>query len=392
MTFQDALQPYLARLRARYARSPLPPFLAWWVGQLRACLPARWAKTFEDRTETLLLDLADDTLTVYRAGDEVPVASVARNLAPEEQRLALNVVRQGATDPRVRNVLCLPHSRVLAKHLRMPAAAEDNLAQVLAFEMDRQTPFKADQVYADQRVASRDLAARTLSVEFAVVPKPVLDSALTALAPLDCPLDGVDGWSGAPGAARLGFNFLPLAQRVHRRNLRLRLNLALSAAALLLLVMVMSQWVDNRQAALDKMTAAVTAMQKQATQVTTLRKGLASSIEGASFLMRKKVTTPSIVALLNDVTHALPDDTYLERFSLDVNNQLALGGQSEHAAKLLETVGKIDHVKDASFQGVIQPDARTKKERFNIAATLVDDSAKPGADAKEADRAAQTAK
>ena len=393
MAIQDALQSQLARLRAGYSRSPLPPFLAWWGGQLRACLPQRWRGVFEDRVETLLIDLDDETVSLRRAGHDVPLAQVPRNLSPDEQKLALAEARQSVGDPRVRSLLCLPRARVLSRRIRLPLAAENNLVQVLAFEMDRQTPFKADQVYADQRIVDRDAAARSLGVEFAVVPRPVLDGALAALAPLDYPLDGVDGWRDQSGGERLGFNFLPVAQRVKRRNARLRLNLVLATVALLLLFAAMSLWVDNRRDALVKMTDEVAAMQKQAAQVTALRKGLADSIEGASFLMRKKSTTPPMVELLADVTHALPDDTYLERFSLDASNQVALGGQSEHAASLLEQVGKASTLANASFQGVIQPDARTRKERFNIAATFrsttPSDKAKPAARDKEEADAAQ---
>lgn len=394
MAIQDALQSQLARLRAGYARSPLPPFLAWWGGQLRACLPQRWRGLFDDRVETLLIDLGDEAVSLYRAGSAAPLAQVPRNLSPEEQKLALAEARQSVGDPRVRSLLCLPRPRVLSRRIRLPLAAENNLAQVLAFEMDRQTPFKADQVYADQRIVDRDAATRALGVEFAVVPRPVLDGALAALAPLDYPLDGVDGWREQPGGDRLGFNFLPAGQRVKRRNVRLRLNLALAAVAVLLLFVAMSLWVDNRREALAKMTDEVAGMQKQAAQVTALRKGLADSIEGASFLMRKKSATPPMVELLADVTHALPDDTYLERFSLDASNQVALGGQSEHAASLLEQVGKAKTLANVSFQGVIQPDARTRKERFNIAATFLatpaPDKAKPATPAgnkEEADAA-----
>ncbi|HET8897271.1 MAG TPA: PilN domain-containing protein, partial [Rhodanobacteraceae bacterium] len=323
----------------------------------------------------------------------VRLAEIQRSLSVDEQRLALAEVRQASQDPRLRSVLCLPRAQVLSRRIKLPVAAENNLAQVLAFEMDRQTPFKADQVYADQRVASRDGALRSLGVEFAVVPKPVVDAALAALAPLDCQLDGVDGWQQAAGGTRLGFNFLPPAQRVRRHNVRLRINLALAAAAVLLLFFAMNLWVDNRRAALASMTAEVQTMQKEAGQVTALRKGLAESIEGASFLMRKKSTTPSMVALLADITHALPDDTYLERFSLDGNNQVTLGGQSDHAASLLEPVGKIKSLANASFQGVIQPDARTKKERFNIAATFLDQpvAAAKATSGKEQADAAETA-
>ena len=74
----------------------------------------------------------------------------------------------------------------------LPIAAEDNLRQVLAFEMDRQTPFKADQVYFDYRLGEREAAARNLQVELIVVPRAPLDADLAKLTAGSLELDGVD--------------------------------------------------------------------------------------------------------------------------------------------------------------------------------------------------------
>ena len=373
MKFDDALQPLLARLRTSYARSPLPAFFAWWGGELRACLPQRWRGVFEDRVDTLLLDTGAEGLVIYRASQpgQPPVASIPGRLSVEEQRLALNKARNALDDPRVRMVLCLPRARVLLRSMKLPAAAENNLSQVLGFEMDRQTPFKADQVYADQAVTARDPETRALSVDMAVVPKPVMDAELKKLEPLELALDGVDAWAGPAGGGRLGFNLLPPTQRVRQRNMRMRLNLALAGVAVVLMVTAMSLWVSNREEALASMQGKVADIQKQATQVASLRKGLAESIKGASFLIRKKIDTPSTVELIRALTHALDDDTFLQRLSIDDNQRVSLQGQGAHAASLLEKVAAIPSITDASFQGVIQPDAASGKERFNILATVV---------------------
>lgn len=371
MSITDALQPTLARLRASYAQSPLPDFFAWWGGQLRACLPPRLRALVEERGDILLLESRADALVVYRVGDAAAaLTSIDKSLSVEEQRLAFAACRKNFEDTSLRTVLCLPRPQVLLRRLKLPAAAENNLVQVLAFEMDRQTPFKADQVYSDQRIAERDPVSKALTVDLAVVPKATLDAELARLDALELSLDGVDGWSNQPGSAPLGFNFLPVARRVRHRNMRLRLNLALAAAALVLLVVAMNLWVSNREQAVALMTTDVTALQNEAKQVATLRKGLADSLEAASFLSRKKVGAPSMVAMLLELTHAIPDDTWLQRLSVSDSKQVNLQGQSEHAASLIEKLAGAKTITGPSFQGVIQPDARTGKERFNIVATL----------------------
>ena len=179
-------------------------------------------------------------------------------------------------------------------------------------------------------------------------------------------LDGVDCWAGVRGGARLGLNLLPTEHRYARKNLRLRLNLALGAAAVVLLVTCMQLWLDNRASALTAMQADVARAQNDAKQVSQLRKTLQDTIDGANFLSRKKHDTPLMVNLLEDLTQRLPDDTYLERLNVDDKDKIELQGLSDDASKLIGLLNKSELLANPSVQGTIQPDPRTKKDRFNI--------------------------
>jgi len=271
-----------------------------------------------------------------------------------------------ADDADLRRFYCIDARRTLRRSISLPAAAEDNLRQVLAFEMDRQTPFKADQVYFDYIVAERSAAERNLQIELTVVPRAQLDAELAALAASGTTLDGVDTWRDAPGGARTGLNLLPADRRFRRKNLRLRMNLALAGAALVLLVTVMLLSLANRESALAAMQADVQKAGNDAKQVSQLRKTLQDTLDGANFLSRKKRETPLMVDLLEDLTKRLPDDTYLERINVDDKNKIEMQGLSDDASKLIGLLQQSEVLVNPSVQGTIQPDPRTKKDRFNI--------------------------
>ena len=55
-------------------------------------------------------------------------------------------------------VVALPPSQVLRKTLVLPAAVEENLRQALAYDLDRHTPFQAEELYFDAVVVGRDAA------------------------------------------------------------------------------------------------------------------------------------------------------------------------------------------------------------------------------------------
>jgi general secretion pathway protein L len=368
MSITDALDIQLARLRTRYARTPLPRFLAWWGRELAAMLPQRWHAMLAERSDALLLENQGPELVLWRqSGDtSVELGRITVSEPADVQKTAYARLRTRIDDPNLRQFYCIRGERTLHRSLSLPAATEDNLRQVLIFEMDRQTPFKAEQVYFDYRVADRTSADRNLQVELTVVPRSQLDAELTALAASGALLDGVDCWRDGPGGVRSGLNLLPPERRLRRKNLRLRLILALAAAAMVLLVTAMLQSLANRESALAAMTVEVEKAQNDAKQVAALRKTLEDTIASANFLSRKKRETPLMVSLLNDLTTRLPDDTYLERLNVDDKNKIELQGLSSDASKLIGTLQKSDVLANPSVQGTIQPDPRTKKDRFNI--------------------------
>jgi general secretion pathway protein L len=358
----------LARLRTRYARTPLPRFFAWWGRELVGLLPARWRAALAERADALLFGVLGRELVLWRNGGDgsAELGRVSLDEPAEVQQAALKPLRSQADDADLRRFYCIDARRTLRRSISLPAAAEDNLRQVLAFEMDRQTPFKADQVYFDYIVAARSAAERNLQIELTVVPRAQLDTELAALAASGTTLDGVDTWRDAPGGARTGLNLLPADRRFKRKNLRLRMNLALAGAALVLLVTVMLLSLANRESALAAMQADVQKAGNDARQVSQLRKTLQDTLDGANFLSRKKRETPLTVDLLDDLTKRLPDDTYLERINVDEKNKIEIQGLSDDASKLIGLLQKSEVLVNPGVQGTIQPDPRTKKDRFNI--------------------------
>ena len=73
-------------------------------------------------------------------------------------------------DPTVPVVLRLDPALAIVQPVELPLVAEENLGQVLAYQMDRETPFTADRVYFDYRVVDRDRPAQLLGAELVVIP------------------------------------------------------------------------------------------------------------------------------------------------------------------------------------------------------------------------------
>lgn len=365
MPVADLLSQSTSRLRARYAQTPLPRFLAWWGGELRALLPERGRRMLAVEDALIVLELEGDELKVSRRLSHHAVELMRLPLA-ERDALQPTLERDLGEDAReLRRVLLLPAPLVLRRVLTLPAAALENLRTVLGFELDRQTPFKPEQVVFDSRVLPHEPGARQVPVELALVPRERLQQSLTAVGTLAPTLSAVDV-SALDGRPQ-GYNFLPPEQRQRRPNTRLWINLGLLGFSVVFLLMAMSQLLENRRQAVAALGAESDEMHDEARAVARLRTSLEDAATAANFLAIEKARQPSMVLLLNEITRLLPDSTWLERISFS-NGEVSMSGQSDEAAKLVELLQGSSLLRSPALSGPIQPDARTRKDRFTITA------------------------
>ena len=365
-TAMPSLRPGWERVRRQWRGSPLPAFLAWWGGELRALLPLRWRSWFADGADWYLLQVDGDSWSLRRRGHAESLAQWNEAVEGMPARAFAAALQQVDRED-LRVALLLPAVQVLRRSLSLPLAARDNLHQVVGFEMDRQTPFGVAQVYYAVRELQATAPAGRCQVELVAAARAGVDPLLARLRAQGIAVDAVDV---AVADDRLGVNLLPPEQRPRRVHPRRRLNLILAAGVVLLLLLVGLEWRHNREAALAAMQAEVVAMRGDAAQVASLRQQLQDNAGAAGFLAQRKKDTVGMLELLRDATARLPQGTWLERFSVDNTGQIGMQGQSQQAAKLLDALKDSSVITDAGFQGSIQPDASTGKERFYLTARV----------------------
>jgi general secretion pathway protein L len=362
---QDASQLQLDRLRRAWRGSALPGFLRWWGGELSALLPVRLRQAFAGGERWYVLERGDAVWQLRRADESLPMAE-AYDADTVDHRTALLARALAESDPTDRRIaLLMPASQVLRRRLVLPVAARDNLRQVAGYDIDRQTPFRAEDIHFGVRELGEGGPEGRFVAELAATPRTSLDPLLDELAALRVAPDRVDV---AQGYGLAGLDLLPPARAPRRVDRRRRLNLALVAAIVLLLFGTMAAWLHNRNVALETMRADVDAMQSDAQRVKALRQRLMDSAGASGFLVRRKSESPSILPVLDELTHRLPDDTWLERFTLNATGQIGFQGQSPQAARLIDALKGARSIGEPSFQGTIQADPTSGKERFYMQA------------------------
>lgn len=360
----------LARFQS--AGRGLRGFLAWWGAGLSAWLPTNWRQALAASADRLLVQAQGEGLQLRRQAvsglQDIAHLPVPAGRGEGIDPLAGVLTRQAIDLPRW---LLLPAAGGLRRSLLLPAAARERLREVLGFEIERQTPFAAADVYYDGRVLGvRDDGQ--LQAELVVVPRARADAAIAQLGALSGWLDGID-LADAEGRP-LGVNLLPVSQRYQRGNPWRIWNLALLALAVLGLALGLSQVLDNRRAAAAQLQADVARRSTQARSVSQQRQRLVDAVEGGAYLQAQRNARPSVVEVVDELARRLPDGTYLEKVSIE-GGQLTLIGLSNQAAAL---VGKLEGAKQwraPALSGALQPDPRARSDRFTLVAQLNDASA-----------------
>jgi len=377
MPAADRFSTLFDPITLRLARTSLPARWREFVAALMSLLPARLRALVEGNDQRLFL---------LRQGDEVELLAAGRRgdaplgQLPLDDATVLDQARQRLDDSAVPRWLLLPVSQVLRRTLALPAAAEPRLREVLAFELDRQTPFSADQVSYQGRVLSRDTAAQQLGVELLVLPKSRLDAELLALGTLGADLAGVDVVDA--DGRRLDVNLLPESRRQHRHDPVRRLNAALVAAAAMALLATLLLTLANRREVRDDFRSQVAAATVEARQARLLRSQLQVSAQAANFLAATRASRPTMLEVLDDLTRRMPDDTALDKLAINDDN-LVMVGYSSAAPALVALLQDSPLLVEPALSGAVQADPRTGRDRFTIAARI---AVKPSPEAADAPR------
>lgn len=370
-----SLENQLEHWRLRLQASPVGQFLHWWKNELLQLLPSAMQAQFAHAHGRVLVrvlpgDAADSDGSLelsWCEGDSLQMLEALpldQDLDVQRSQLATLLLEREVNEaPRD---LLLSREQVLSKRVQLPLAAESNLRQALAFEMDRHTPFNAQAVYFDYQVLERDRERGQLHLDMVVAPRSLVDPLLEVLEPRGLAPTGVDVQSdGMPG----GFNLLPLARRSRIRRQRTRINILLAVTLVLILALVMAQSLWLRQQQIDNINLAIEEVRIEARRVQNIRAQIDDASEAAGFLLKQRSAAPPTVKVLAEATRLMPDDTYLDRLRVWEGN-IQLQGKSGNAQQLIEMVNSSPLFSGTEFRGSTRLDSRTGKEIFDLRADL----------------------
>jgi general secretion pathway protein L len=300
------------------------------------------------------------------------IEAVAIGLRRNGRETPLGRFGLGATDlaelPRKTGrtaVLRLTEQDVLGKTVTLPLAAERELEQVLGFEMDRETPFKAEEIYWNHQIDGVDRQNGRLSVRLVLLPKANLAPLLTALGQFGIRPRRAEIADGPDAGA-----YLPLegdGGRTHRASHRLIWSAAV-CCAILGVAAVVTPFV-RQERALAFLDQLIAVGRTAAAEADSLRQEIDRLAGSADFVESERDKAGRPLAVLAAATRVLPDDTYLTEMELQ-KRKVTLTGRSAAAARLIGPLAADGSFRNPGFAAPVTRVEALHTELFTINAEV----------------------
>lgn len=360
-------RPTLAA-QARHAGMLLRWFVDWWSGELAALIPERLRRHLDSAASRLVVVIDNGQALLLLENGKAPERLQSFDLTAHgsaaEIRALLRRCRlaSAVAEGRVETCVRIPEDKALRATIELPLAAESNLDEVISFELDRLTPFKADQVYFAPRITGRDLATKRLTVELTLVPRPVADQALALVGDrLGLPAARLDVAAGQ-GRSAVSANLLPRSLLPRRPGTGA---LAHALAAVAVCLAIVAAYLPL--ARLQREAAAATQEFASVRAAIALQRQIEELRKEQRFLVDRKREAPTVSNLLVETTHVLPDDTFLSSWQL-TGTEIQLGGTTRSAAALIPLLEQSHGFRETAFRTPVTQDPVTGRESFHIAA------------------------
>ena len=334
----------------------------WWAARMAELIPQRFRSADRDSADALLaVPLGQDAaqLILRERGQERPLGSIVLDDGAAAALAGLLAGRKpGMT------LLRLPADMMLERDVAFPVAALGELDTVLAYEMNRFTPFDAADLYWGQTLLRQDHSQGRIWVRLSFVRKVEIAALVQLLraaghAPSGLRVPGPDGL-----IRRIGLVAHDPARTRHTRRL------AMAAAACAVLgVVAVGLPILRQMRALGRIEAEIARLRPAIAEADQLRRQVAARTGGADVLAAEAARLGSALRAIATLTAVLPDDTFLTALTLR-QRQVTLNGQSADSARLIPRLSADPALREVSFQAPVTRAEPSRAELFSIRLVL----------------------
>ena len=331
----------------------LAELFGWWRQHMAELLPERLFRRGPDLPDATIL------LPETEGEGALPRLTLLRRRDGEERVLATCTLDpagiasvRAAVGARDACLLRLGPGALLERRVILPLAAERDLDRLIAFEMNRLTPFTADEVFWTAGIERRDRAQGKLTVRLSLVLRARVEAMLAALREAGLNPAALEAVPAEGGPRRIALG----AADPRRAALRLRLRQARVALAGGLAVIVVALPFVLQSLAFGRVEARIEAVQPRMERVEALRRRILERAHGADAMAAERGRVGDVMQALAIVTARLPDSTVLTGLTYR-QRRLTLDGSAKGAAQLIALLAADRQLRNAAFAAPVTRNA-----------------------------------
>lgn len=351
--------------RARGLAAILQQACAREFAAYKAWLPPALAGLLSNRFLVCRYAQGQMALLVSEGSDEKQIGAVS--LAEEEtveQSMHDRVAHYGRGCDAT--VLEFAADSLLHVPVSLPLATESNLREVLAFEMNRLTPFRHDQVRYDYCVRRRDPEAGKLHVDLYLIPTDRLDWILDRCAQIGIEPRQIRRLTESGGSRPTGL--IQSHQGAGAGPTRW-LNPSLFGVAGMLAIAVLVSPLLVQRHTLVTLEEDLEVLRREAAEVARIREEVQQRVEVPQTLVQSQLRRRTMIEVLSELTDTVPKDTWLRSVRIQ-GDRATLQGESERATAVPALLEEGSAFANVRFDAPVTSTPRSDRDAFTISTEL----------------------
>jgi len=336
----------------------------WWLSEFLALLPQAYLKRLVSSRLALLLKPSEaiTEIAVMTSEKRLLQETIPYPDAPEEALRRLRDVIDAATRrKRVDVIGVIPERQSLTRPLTLPFAAKAHVDEAVRYQIERVSPFKADNTLYDIKQLEGGAGANELRLKLTIVSKSSVAELNERSAKFGLRIDHFAIEAPDGGALEtLAF----AGESAPRGKMSLEAKALLAAAfilaASLVFVPIVGKWEQAK--ALEKEVSTLKPKAEQVLKLQSERDKIVA--RRAQMISLKKAALPPI-AILSKLSELLDDQTFLFDMRMD-RAAITISGLSVDASKLAQQLGTIELFKSVKFSGPVTRDVQSARDRFTL--------------------------
>ena len=342
-------------------------YFYWWLEGLLYFVPVGLRAKFQSTSSYLQLQINQAHL-IANHYDGKTLECLTEKTIPIGDEEQLKLFRDWLADLKndnVQIVMCFDEDSVLSKSLRLPLAAKDSLREVLAFELERQTPFSLEQVIYHHRLIESSSDSKKIEVILYLVRKKDFEEKQLKLQQLGINLQMI----AFAGAEICSTDLILDLNRESEKSRVYPVYVPISAIILLFLLALYLP-IYSQERHIEEMESHVGSRMVEAKKQLLNAKKETRSLSRYNSVESEYSSGFSAIELLNELTRVLPTDTWSNRISMR-DDEIQFQGESGAASSIISLVEDSLFFENTRFRSPVTRNGNSQKDRFNASASIL---------------------